>query len=137
MKIDSWCFVLPGRSSSSAQAERSEAESDQAVVGTSLQGLYSSLKQSTRDSPKIRVHPGALTDESGFRTADRSFSDPLGSSGIESYLPYEFTCDGMLQRLSSLIEKQSDPLLFNQSLIRICPCRDYIKDQIASCRARV
>lgn len=35
---------------------------------------------------------------------------------------------------------QSDPLLFscvrsNQSLIRICPCRDYIKDQIALCKA--
>ncbi|XP_039673109.1 alpha-1,6-mannosylglycoprotein 6-beta-N-acetylglucosaminyltransferase A-like [Perca fluviatilis] len=35
---------------------------------------------------------------------------------------------------------QSDPLLFScvrsdQSLIRICPCRDYIKDQIALCQA--
>uniref|UniRef100_A0A7N6FCH8 alpha-1,6-mannosyl-glycoprotein 6-beta-N-acetylglucosaminyltransferase n=1 Tax=Anabas testudineus TaxID=64144 RepID=A0A7N6FCH8_ANATE len=35
---------------------------------------------------------------------------------------------------------QSDPLLFScvrsdESLIRICPCRDYIKDQIALCKA--
>ncbi|XP_073330188.1 alpha-1,6-mannosylglycoprotein 6-beta-N-acetylglucosaminyltransferase A-like [Pagrus major] len=141
---------------------------------------------------------------------------------IEPYLPYEFTCEGMLQRVSTLIEKQdfcnntetwpplsalqvvkgevntsckracqeaglicepaffphlnsgenlasysvdcqtselsdsrvvfpaynsskhcvfqSDPLLFScvrsdESLIRICPCRDYIKDQIALCKA--
>lgn len=37
---------------------------------------------------------------------------------------------------------QSDPLLFScvrseESLIRICPCRDYIKDQIALCKACV
>ncbi|XP_035532727.1 alpha-1,6-mannosylglycoprotein 6-beta-N-acetylglucosaminyltransferase A-like [Morone saxatilis] len=142
---------------------------------------------------------------------------------IEPYLPYEFTCEGMLQRVNVLIEKQdfchstgswpplstlqvvkaeadtsckqacqevglicepaffphlnsaknlakysvdcetseisdshivfpayrnsskhcmfqSDPLLFscvrsNHSFIRICPCRDYIKDQIALCKA--
>ncbi|XP_078119403.1 alpha-1,6-mannosylglycoprotein 6-beta-N-acetylglucosaminyltransferase A-like [Sander vitreus] len=142
---------------------------------------------------------------------------------IEPYLPYEFSCEGMLQRVNILIEKQdfcnntgswpplsalqvvkaeaktsckqacqkmglicepaffphlnsadnhakygvdcqtselsdshlvfpaynssskhcvfqSDPLLFScvrsdQSLIRICPCRDYIKDQIALCQA--
>ncbi|XP_056245621.1 alpha-1,6-mannosylglycoprotein 6-beta-N-acetylglucosaminyltransferase A-like [Seriola aureovittata] len=145
------------------------------------------------------------------------------NQSIEPYLPYEFTCEGMLQRVNVLIEKQdlcsstaswpplsalqvvqaeagtsckqacqkmglicepaffphlnstrnlanysvdcqtsevsdsdlvlpafnntskhcllqSDPLLFscvrsNQSLIRICPCRDYIKDQIALCKA--
>ncbi|XP_040004991.1 alpha-1,6-mannosylglycoprotein 6-beta-N-acetylglucosaminyltransferase A-like [Xiphias gladius] len=144
---------------------------------------------------------------------------------IEPYLPFELTCEGMLQRVNILIEKQdfcsstgswpplsalqvlkaeagtsckqacqrvglicepaffpylnssknlanysvdcqtsevsdshvvlpaynhsrkhclfqSDPLLFScvrstQSLIRICPCRDYIKDQIALCRACV
>ncbi|XP_036966646.1 alpha-1,6-mannosylglycoprotein 6-beta-N-acetylglucosaminyltransferase A-like isoform X2 [Acanthopagrus latus] len=141
---------------------------------------------------------------------------------IEPYLPYEFTCEGMLQRVNTLTEKQdfcnntetwpplsalqvvkaevntsckqacqekglicepaffphlnsvdnlanysvycrsselsdsrlvfpaysssehcvfqSDPLLFScvrseESLIRICPCRDYIKDQIALCKA--
>ncbi|XP_074514289.1 alpha-1,6-mannosylglycoprotein 6-beta-N-acetylglucosaminyltransferase A-like [Sebastes fasciatus] len=142
---------------------------------------------------------------------------------IEPYLPYEFSCEGMLQRVNILIEKQdlctstgswpplsalqvvkakaqtsckqacqkaglicepaffphlnkvqnlanfsvdcktselsdsqlvfpaynssskhclfqSDPLLFScvrsdQSLTRICPCRDYIKDQIALCKA--
>ncbi|XP_028249403.1 alpha-1,6-mannosylglycoprotein 6-beta-N-acetylglucosaminyltransferase A-like [Parambassis ranga] len=142
---------------------------------------------------------------------------------IEPYLPYEFSCEGMLQRVNVLIENQdfcsstrswpplstlqvvkaeegtsckqacqkvgliceptffpnlnsvknlatysidcqtsevskshlvfpaynrnskhcvfqSDPLLFScvrssQSLIRICPCRDYIKDQIALCKA--
>ncbi|XP_035813863.2 alpha-1,6-mannosylglycoprotein 6-beta-N-acetylglucosaminyltransferase A-like isoform X3 [Amphiprion ocellaris] len=142
---------------------------------------------------------------------------------IEPYLPYEFSCEGMLQRVNTLVEKQdlcsstrswpplsalqvvkaeagtsckkacqrmglicepaffpnlnsvknlakysvdcqtsefsdghlvypaylnsskhcvfqSDPLLFScvrsdQSLIRICPCRDYIKDQIALCKA--
>ncbi|XP_076602989.1 alpha-1,6-mannosylglycoprotein 6-beta-N-acetylglucosaminyltransferase A-like isoform X1 [Chaetodon auriga] len=142
---------------------------------------------------------------------------------IEPYIPYEFTCEGMLQRVNVLIEKQdfchgtpswpplsvlqvvkaevstsckqacqkkgliceptffphlnsakslanynvdcktselsgnnlvfpafsnstkhcvfqSDPLLFScvrsdKSLIRICPCRDYIKDQIALCKA--
>uniref|UniRef100_A0A3B4ZEN9 alpha-1,6-mannosyl-glycoprotein 6-beta-N-acetylglucosaminyltransferase n=1 Tax=Stegastes partitus TaxID=144197 RepID=A0A3B4ZEN9_9TELE len=142
---------------------------------------------------------------------------------IEPYLPYEFSCEGMLQRVSALVEKQdfcsstsswpplsalqvvkaeagtsckkacrkvglicepaffpklnrvknlanysvdcqtsefsdghlvypvytnstkhclfqSDPLLFScvrsdESLIRICPCRDYIKDQIALCKA--
>ncbi|XP_054471699.1 alpha-1,6-mannosylglycoprotein 6-beta-N-acetylglucosaminyltransferase A-like [Anoplopoma fimbria] len=142
---------------------------------------------------------------------------------IEPYLPYEFSCEGMLQRVNILIEKQdlckstgswpplsalqvvkagadtsckqacqkaglicepaffpnlnsannlathnvdcqtselsdsnlvfpaynssskhcvfqSDPLLFScvrsdQSLIRICPCRDYIKQQIALCKA--
>ncbi|KAF3695084.1 Alpha-1,6-mannosylglycoprotein 6-beta-N-acetylglucosaminyltransferase A [Channa argus] len=37
---------------------------------------------------------------------------------------------------------QSDPLLFScvrsdESLIRVCPCRDYIKDQIALCKACV
>ncbi|KAM4608651.1 alpha-1,6-mannosylglycoprotein 6-beta-N-acetylglucosaminyltransferase A-like [Polymixia lowei] len=146
---------------------------------------------------------------------------------IEPYLPYEFTCEGMLQRVNTFIEKQdfchgpvnwpplsalqvvmaktstsckqecqeaglicepaffphlnsaedlakygvhclssntydgyltlpaynnrtnhclfqSDPLLFScvrsdpdLSLIRICPCRDYIKDQIALCKACV
>uniref|UniRef100_A0A667ZAZ1 alpha-1,6-mannosyl-glycoprotein 6-beta-N-acetylglucosaminyltransferase n=1 Tax=Myripristis murdjan TaxID=586833 RepID=A0A667ZAZ1_9TELE len=144
---------------------------------------------------------------------------------IEPYLPYEYTCEGMLQRVNTLIEKQdfchgpvswpplsvlqvvipeagtsckqacenvglicepaffphlnsaealakhnvdclqsgsydsevvlpafdngtrhcllqSDPLLFScvrshPSLIRICPCRDYIKDQIALCKACV
>ncbi|XP_069389486.1 alpha-1,6-mannosylglycoprotein 6-beta-N-acetylglucosaminyltransferase A-like isoform X2 [Paralichthys olivaceus] len=144
------------------------------------------------------------------------------NQSIEPYLPYEFTCEGMLQRLNILIEKQdfcsstqrwpplsvlqvvkaepdisckqacqgvglicepaffpqlnsvkhlaehgvdcqtsevsdsnlvfpaynsskhclfqSDPLFFScvrsdQFLIRICPCRDYIKDQIALCKA--
>ncbi|XP_029385713.1 alpha-1,6-mannosylglycoprotein 6-beta-N-acetylglucosaminyltransferase A-like isoform X2 [Echeneis naucrates] len=144
------------------------------------------------------------------------------NQNIEPYLPYEFSCEGMLQRVSVLIEKQdfcsntvswppmsalqvvqaepgtsckqachrrglicepaffshlnntrnllnysvdcqtsevsnsslvlpafnhttrhcvlqSDPLLFScvrssQSLTRICPCRDYIKDQIALCK---
>lgn len=37
---------------------------------------------------------------------------------------------------------QSDTLLFScvrsdQSLVRVCPCRDYIKDQIALCKACV
>ncbi|XP_026232111.1 alpha-1,6-mannosylglycoprotein 6-beta-N-acetylglucosaminyltransferase A-like isoform X2 [Anabas testudineus] len=144
------------------------------------------------------------------------------NQSIEPYIPYEFTCEGMLQRVNILIEKQefchstgrwpppsalqvvkaevgtsckeacqraglicepaffpelnslknishygvdcqtsefsdshvvlpayniqkhclfqSDPLLFScvrsdESLIRICPCRDYIKDQIALCKA--
>ncbi|XP_047193426.1 alpha-1,6-mannosylglycoprotein 6-beta-N-acetylglucosaminyltransferase A isoform X2 [Scophthalmus maximus] len=152
---------------------------------------------------------------------ERALTSILNQS-IEPYLPYEFTCEGMLQRVNVLIEKQdfcssggrwpplsalqvvkaeagtsckqacqttglicepaffphlnsnkglanhgvdcqtsevtnshmvlpaynstkhclfqSDPLLFscvrsNQSLIRICPCRDYIKDQIALCKA--
>ncbi|XP_071328726.1 alpha-1,6-mannosylglycoprotein 6-beta-N-acetylglucosaminyltransferase A-like [Trachinotus anak] len=153
---------------------------------------------------------------------ERALTAILNQS-IEPYLPYEFSCEGMLQRVSTLIEKQdlcssarswpplsalqvvqaeagtsckqacqrmglicepaffphlnstknlanysvdcrtsevsdshlvfpafnstskhcllqSDPLLFscvrsNQSLIRICPCRDYIKDQIALCKA--
>ncbi|KAM6934542.1 alpha-1,6-mannosylglycoprotein 6-beta-N-acetylglucosaminyltransferase A-like [Xenentodon cancila] len=144
------------------------------------------------------------------------------NQSLESYLPYEFTCEGMLQRVNVLIEKQdfcssssswpplsalqvvtaeagtsckqacmksglicepaffgylnnteklsnynidcqtsefsesqlvfpaynsikkhcllqSDPLLFScvrsdPSLIRICPCRDYIKDQVALCK---
>ncbi|XP_047456144.1 alpha-1,6-mannosylglycoprotein 6-beta-N-acetylglucosaminyltransferase A-like isoform X1 [Mugil cephalus] len=144
---------------------------------------------------------------------------------IEPYLPYEFTCEGMLQRVNTLVEKQdfcsstkswpplsalqvvkaeagvsckqacqraglicepaffpdlnnadnlakygvecqtsdisnshvvlpaynsssqqcllqSDHLLFScvrshESLVRICPCRDYIKDQIALCKACV
>uniref|UniRef100_A0A3Q3JG50 alpha-1,6-mannosyl-glycoprotein 6-beta-N-acetylglucosaminyltransferase n=1 Tax=Monopterus albus TaxID=43700 RepID=A0A3Q3JG50_MONAL len=144
------------------------------------------------------------------------------SQSIEPYVPYEFTCEGMLQRVNILVEKQdfcshreswppvsalqvvkaeantsckeacqkaglicepaffpnlnsptsfakygvdcqtsqfsdsnlvlpaynedskhclfqSDSLLFScvrsdQSLIRICPCRDYIKDQIALCK---
>uniref|UniRef100_A0AAY4CIE0 alpha-1,6-mannosyl-glycoprotein 6-beta-N-acetylglucosaminyltransferase n=1 Tax=Denticeps clupeoides TaxID=299321 RepID=A0AAY4CIE0_9TELE len=100
------------------------------------------------------------------------------SQKIEPYLPYEFTCEGMLQRVNAFIENQdfchgqvmwpplknthtaesmgdivvpayseprqhcifqSDLLLFScagahPSLQRICPCRDYMKGQVALCK---
>ncbi|XP_060909771.1 alpha-1,6-mannosylglycoprotein 6-beta-N-acetylglucosaminyltransferase A-like [Labrus mixtus] len=167
-----------------------------------------------------------LVDMHNSTDVERALTAILNQT-IEPYLPYEFTCEGMLQRVNILIEKQdfchgpgswpplsalkiveakfgtsckqacqdaglicepaffphinnakslsnysadcqeseqsdrslvfpaysntasgkhcvfqSDPLLFScvrshKSLIRICPCRDYIKDQIALCRACV
>uniref|UniRef100_A0A4W6G8U5 alpha-1,6-mannosyl-glycoprotein 6-beta-N-acetylglucosaminyltransferase n=1 Tax=Lates calcarifer TaxID=8187 RepID=A0A4W6G8U5_LATCA len=140
-----------------------------------------------------------MVDMHNKTDVERALTAILNQS-IEPYLPYEFTCEGMLQRVNILIEKQdfcsstggwpllsalqvvraedgtsckqacqtaglicepevsdrlvvlpaynttskhclfqSDPLLFScvrshKSLIRICPCRDYIKDQIALCR---
>ncbi|XP_070770375.1 alpha-1,6-mannosylglycoprotein 6-beta-N-acetylglucosaminyltransferase A-like isoform X2 [Enoplosus armatus] len=164
-----------------------------------------------------------MVDMHNSTDVERALTSILNQS-IEPYLPYEFSCEGMLQRVNILIEKQdfcnskgswpplsalhvvkaetgtsckwacqkaglicepaffpqlnsiknlanysvdcqtsefsdshlvlpaynskkhclfqSDPLLFScvrsdQSLIRICPCRDYIKDQIALCKACV
>ncbi|KAM6979069.1 alpha-1,6-mannosylglycoprotein 6-beta-N-acetylglucosaminyltransferase A-like isoform 1-T2 [Tautogolabrus adspersus] len=167
-----------------------------------------------------------LVDMHNSTDVERALTAILNQS-IEPYLPYEYTCEGMLQRVNILTEKQdfcnspgswpplsalkvveaksgtsckqtcqdaglicepaffphinnakslsnysvdcqisaqsnislvfpaytntfsnkscvfqSDPLLFScvrshQSLIRICPCRDYIKDQIALCKACV
>ncbi|XP_029315211.1 alpha-1,6-mannosylglycoprotein 6-beta-N-acetylglucosaminyltransferase A-like [Cottoperca gobio] len=162
-----------------------------------------------------------MVDMHNTTDVERALTAILNQS-IEPYLPYEFSCEGMLQRVNILIEKQdlctstgswpplsvlqvvkaevdtscktacqkeglicepaffphlnnakhlanysvdcqtselsdsrlvfpaynssskhcrfqSDPLLFScvrsdQSLIRICPCRDYIKDQIALCK---
>ncbi|XP_034549996.1 alpha-1,6-mannosylglycoprotein 6-beta-N-acetylglucosaminyltransferase A-like [Notolabrus celidotus] len=164
-----------------------------------------------------------LVDMNNSTDVERALNAILNQS-IEPYLPFEFTCEGMLQRVNILIEKQdfcdstrswpplstlqvvkaeagtsckqackdkglicepaffphlnsdrnllnynidcqsselsdsslvfpaygnnnsskhclfqSDSLLFScvrseQSLIRICPCRDYIKDQIALCK---
>ncbi|GAA6225283.1 alpha-1,6-mannosylglycoprotein 6-beta-N-acetylglucosaminyltransferase A-like [Lates japonicus] len=162
-----------------------------------------------------------MVDMHNKTDVERALTAILNQS-IEPYLPYEFTCEGMLQRVNILIEKQdfcsstgswpplsvlqvvraengtsckqacqtaglicepaffphlnstknlatyrvdcqtsevsdrlvvlpaynntskhclfqSDPLLFscvrsNKSLVRICPCRDYIKDQIALCK---
>uniref|UniRef100_UPI003AAAC4D3 alpha-1,6-mannosylglycoprotein 6-beta-N-acetylglucosaminyltransferase A-like n=1 Tax=Centroberyx gerrardi TaxID=166262 RepID=UPI003AAAC4D3 len=165
-----------------------------------------------------------MVDMDNSTDVERALTAILNQT-IEPYLPYEFTCEGMLQRVNILIEKQdfcdgpvswpplsalqvvmaetgtsckqvcqkaglicepaffprlnsaedlakysvdcrtsessdsyvvlpaynstskqclfqSDPLLFScvrsdESLIRICPCRDYIKDQIALCKACV
>ncbi|XP_067372638.1 alpha-1,6-mannosylglycoprotein 6-beta-N-acetylglucosaminyltransferase A-like isoform X1 [Channa argus] len=165
-----------------------------------------------------------IVDMHNSTDVDRALTAILSQS-IEPYIPYEFTCEGMLQRVNALIEKQefcyitgrwppvsslqvveaeagtsckqacqkvglicepaffqnlnsaeklanhsvkcqtsefsdshmvlpaynkigkhclfqSDPLLFScvrsdESLIRVCPCRDYIKDQIALCKACV
>ncbi|XP_049905860.1 alpha-1,6-mannosylglycoprotein 6-beta-N-acetylglucosaminyltransferase A-like [Epinephelus moara] len=165
-----------------------------------------------------------MVDMHNSTDVERALTAVLNQT-IEPYLPYEFSCEGMLQRVNILIEKQdfcnstgswpplsalqavkaeanksckqecqkaglicepaffpylnnaenlanysvdcqtsefsdshlvfpaynssrkhclfqSDPLLFScvrsdQSLIRICPCRDYIKDQIALCKACV
>ncbi|XP_070694569.1 alpha-1,6-mannosylglycoprotein 6-beta-N-acetylglucosaminyltransferase A-like [Pempheris klunzingeri] len=165
-----------------------------------------------------------MVDMHNSTDVERALTAVLNQS-IEPYLPYEFTCEGMLQRVNVLIEKQdlcnskvswpplsalqavkaeadtsckqacqkaglicepvffphlnsaenlakynidcqtselsasrvvlpaynvnskhclfqSDPLLFScvrsdKSLIRICPCRDYIKGQIALCKACV
>ncbi|XP_013880322.1 alpha-1,6-mannosylglycoprotein 6-beta-N-acetylglucosaminyltransferase A [Austrofundulus limnaeus] len=162
-----------------------------------------------------------VVDMSNQTDVHRALTAILNHS-IDPYLPYEFTCEGMLQRVNVLIEKQdfcsdakswpplsalqvlkanagvsckqacqgeglicepmffphlndaknlasysvdcqtsessnahivlpaydssrkrcllqSDPLLFScvrsdPSFIRICPCRDYIKDQIALCK---
>ncbi|XP_034430201.1 alpha-1,6-mannosylglycoprotein 6-beta-N-acetylglucosaminyltransferase A-like [Hippoglossus hippoglossus] len=105
-EIESWCPVLPAQKKSLEDISRS----DQAVVRTSLEGLYPSLKNrvqfrwiyqriqsmdeiwveagrslsaknnlTERKAKHILVHPGALTNESGFRIADRAFSGgPLG-----------------------------------------------------------
>ncbi|XP_074551428.1 alpha-1,6-mannosylglycoprotein 6-beta-N-acetylglucosaminyltransferase A-like [Halichoeres trimaculatus] len=164
-----------------------------------------------------------LVDMHNSSDVERVITAILNQS-IEPYLPFEFTCEGMLQRVNVLLEKQefcsrtkswpplsvlqvvqaeagtsckqacrdkglicepaffphlnsdthlsdynircqtsessdsslvfpaytyqnsskqclfqSDPLLFScvrsdQSLIRVCPCRDYIKDQTAICK---
>ncbi|XP_054603030.1 alpha-1,6-mannosylglycoprotein 6-beta-N-acetylglucosaminyltransferase A isoform X2 [Nothobranchius furzeri] len=162
-----------------------------------------------------------MVDMNNQTDVERAITSILNHN-IEPYLPYEFTCEGMLQRVNVLIEKQDfcsaapswpplsalrvlkaeagvsckkvcqraglvcepaffphlnndknlasynvdcqtsefsdkyivlpaynssskqclfqqDPLLFScvrsdQSLVRICPCRDYIKDQIALCK---
>ncbi|XP_059199284.1 alpha-1,6-mannosylglycoprotein 6-beta-N-acetylglucosaminyltransferase A-like [Centropristis striata] len=190
-----------------------------------------------RGKPNIREvtsqHPYAeaigepyvyMVDMDNSTDVERALTAILNRT-IEPYLPYEFSCEGMLQRLSVLIEKQdfcnntgswpprsalqvvkaatnisckqtcqeaglicepaffphlnnaenlanysvncqtseqsdsnlvfpaynnsskhcvfqSDPLLFScvrshHSLTRICPCRDYIKDQIALCKSCV
>ncbi|XP_042350899.1 alpha-1,6-mannosylglycoprotein 6-beta-N-acetylglucosaminyltransferase A-like [Plectropomus leopardus] len=165
-----------------------------------------------------------MVDMHNSTDVERALTSILNQT-LEPYLPYEFSCEGMLQRVNSLIEKQdlcsstaswpplsalqvveakvnmsckqecqraglicepaffphvnnaenlakysvdcqtselsdshlvfpaynssskhclfqSDSLLFScvrsdPALIRVCPCRDYIKDQIALCKACV
>nr|XP_046260078.1 alpha-1,6-mannosylglycoprotein 6-beta-N-acetylglucosaminyltransferase A-like isoform X2 [Scatophagus argus] len=207
-----------------------------AFLNPRLHPPHSSLNtQFFKEKPNIREvtsqHPYAeaigepyvwTVDMHNSTDVERALAAILNQS-IESYLPYEFTCEGMLQRVSVLADKQdfcsstgswpplsalhvvkaevntsckqacqkeglicepaffphlnntvnlanynvdcqtselsdshmvlpaykssskhclfpSDPLLFScvrsdQSWIRICPCRDYIKDQIALCKA--
>uniref|UniRef100_A0A3Q3WE76 alpha-1,6-mannosyl-glycoprotein 6-beta-N-acetylglucosaminyltransferase n=1 Tax=Mola mola TaxID=94237 RepID=A0A3Q3WE76_MOLML len=207
-----------------------------AFLNPRLHPPHSSLNsQFFKDKPNIREvtsqHPYAeaigepyvwMVDMHNTTDVERALNAILNQT-IEPYLPYEFTCEGMLQRVNILIEKQdfcsstgswpplsalqvvkaevnascnqacqkeglicepaffpylnsaqslskygvncqtseqsdgylvlpaymnniehcvfqSDPLLFScvrshQSWNRMCPCRDYIKDQIALCKA--
>ncbi|KAM9346889.1 alpha-1,6-mannosylglycoprotein 6-beta-N-acetylglucosaminyltransferase A-like [Symphorus nematophorus] len=209
-----------------------------AFLNPRLQPPQSSLNsQFFRDKPNIREvtsqHPYAeaigepyvwTIDLNNSTDVERALNTIFNQS-IEPYLPYEFSCEGMLQRVNVLIENQdfchstsswpprsalqvvkaevntsckkacqaqglicepaffphlnsaenlasygvdcqtselsdsdlvfpaysssfkhcvfqSDPLLFScvrshQTLTRVCPCRDYIKDQIALCKACV
>uniref|UniRef100_A0A8C4F764 alpha-1,6-mannosyl-glycoprotein 6-beta-N-acetylglucosaminyltransferase n=1 Tax=Dicentrarchus labrax TaxID=13489 RepID=A0A8C4F764_DICLA len=197
----------------------------QSSLNTKFFNNKPNIREVTSQNPYVEAigEPYVFTiDMHNSTDVERALTAILNQS-IEPYLPYEFTCEGMLQRVNVLIEKQdfchstgswpplsalqvvkaeahtsckqacqevglicepaffphlnsannlakysvdcetseisdshivfpayrnsskhcmfqSDPLLFScvrsdHSFIRICPCRDYIKDQIALCKA--
>ncbi|XP_041806295.1 alpha-1,6-mannosylglycoprotein 6-beta-N-acetylglucosaminyltransferase A-like [Chelmon rostratus] len=197
----------------------------QSRLNSEFFGDKPNIREVTSQNPYVEAigEPYVWTiDMHNSTDVERALNAILNGS-IEPYLPYEFTCEGMLQRVSILIEKQdfchgtgswpplsvlqvvkaevstscqlacqkegliceptffphlnnaknlaiygidcntsafydnalvfpaftnstkhcllqADPLLFScvrsdKSLTRICPCRDYIKDQIALCKA--
>lgn len=87
-----------------------------------LRLLHSSKFSSANQSLKVvstqntlvqRVDSGIMFDEAGSSVC---LSETCLSSlciacvQIEPYLPYEFTCEGMLQRVNAFIENQVQPV---------------------------